>query len=125
MDLIILALGIIAAFGAGAVGSAAVILINDKRMAAVEKVKRRILYGPERPLIPVPPGLLMPDIFDKMFEQALGAGQIIKIKEESTAKEIEMKQRAAAVSPLNSKKHIDDILNMTQKEFEAWRRANN
>lgn len=121
--LIQLLLGIIAAFGAGALGSAAVILINDKKMAAVEKVKRRILHGPERPPFVIDPVSLNKNVFDDLFAQALSGikpGQVIRIKDESTAKEIEMKRGAVSPPPKPPK----DIMDMDLEEFVKWRRAN-
>jgi hypothetical protein len=95
MELLLFGIGIIVAFITGAAGSALMILINDKKMAAVEKVKRRILYGPEKPLFAVDPGSLDMTIFNNMARNALSMESIIKSSLDSTAKEIEAKQREA------------------------------
>lgn len=94
--LIQLLLGIVAAFVAGAAGSAAVILINDRKMAAVERVKRRILHGPEKPLFAVDVGGL---------DRTQWAAMI----------------RSVSVPPIPHRA-MKDIMNTTQKEFEEWRR---
>lgn len=116
MDLIILALGIVAAFGAGALGSAAVILINDKKMAAVERVKRRILYGPEPPMIPIQMGPLDPSVMSDLLEATY------KQKYMRTVSEIKAKELAASPRIQHMAKHIDEIINMTSEEMDKWLR---
>lgn len=128
MELLLLAIAFACAFGAGALGSAAVILINDKKMAAVEKVKRRILHGPEKALFAVDVGNIDKSQWAAMMRSVYDASQIIKMQKETTATEIMMKQkeaeariRAISVSPIPYRV-MKDIMDIPQKEFEEWRR---
>lgn len=126
-DLIVLALGIIAAFIAGAAGSAVMILVNDKRMAAVEKVKRRILHGPEKPdefftaFVHPSNAVQLRTELAKLMEEINKPGRLIKLKE-SAAEEIRMKQMTVSPPMVKAVKHIDDLFDMTSEEMEKWLR---
>lgn len=132
MDLYTFVLSFLSAFMAGFAGASAAILINEKRMTAVEKVKRRILYGPDKPMVPIQMGPLDPSIMRYLLEAQLKQVGILKLHEEKTATEIMMKQKEAeyrirqntSVSPLPhfGKKHIEDILGMSEEEMEKWLR---
>lgn len=100
----------------GAAGTTAVILINDRKMAAVERVKRRILYGPETPMVPIQMGPLDPSIMSDLLESTY------KQKYMRTVSEIKAKELAASPRIQNTAKHIDEIINMTSEEMDKWLR---
>lgn len=128
MDLIIIAVGIVVAFIAGAAGSAVVILINDRKMEVVERVKRRILHGPE------PEPELRYVNFDPEEIRKRLMREVMNAKSNVTAMEIlakkqeaETRLKAMAVSPGPYRvgmKHIKDIMGMSDEEVRKWLRDN-